>query len=237
MNFNSYIISETKTAFSVPLTKNLITKKTFKQKAFTLAETLITLSIIGVVAAMTVPTLMTKYKEQEAITRLKKGYSNLANALAMQRTVQEPLVESYEYICGSTSINGQVVSETSCTSSRFTSDNPAEVLKDFLKGRVKDGYLLTDDGISYGFHATYQFSIITEKIDTKIGSNSSSQKHPTYWFYYTEKEGLLPSCGSGPCSRHGPHEANTCPNNDPYSGCSYWTLKTGKFKKKAGEWF
>ncbi|MBQ2871388.1 type II secretion system protein [bacterium] len=236
MNFNSYIISETKTAFSVPLTKNLITKKTFKQKAFTLAETLITLSIIGVVAAMTVPTLMTKYKEQESITRLKKAHSVLANALAMQRTVQEPLVEDYEYQCSGNQM---------CKTSRFTTEHPSEVanvLKDFMKGRVENGYLLTDDGISYGFHATYQFAVITEKINTKINVYAP-QKHPTYWFYYSEKEGLVPTCGYGPCTKNRNDNVNswavrgTCPNNDPYSGCGYWALQTGKFKKKAGEWF
>ena len=83
MNFNSYIVSETKTAFSIPLTKNLVTKKTFKQKAFTLAETLITLSIIGVVAAVTVPTLMSNVNKQIYVTGLKKAYNELQNAVRM----------------------------------------------------------------------------------------------------------------------------------------------------------
>lgn len=83
MQFDSYIISETKTAFSIPLTKVLIRKKTFKQKAFTLAETLITLSIIGVIAAMTVPTLMSNMNKQIYVTGLKKAYNQLQNAIRM----------------------------------------------------------------------------------------------------------------------------------------------------------
>lgn len=84
MNFNSYIVSETKTAFSVPLTKEILPiKKNFKQKAFTLAETLITLSIIGVIAAMTVPTLMANVNKQIYVTGLKKAYSQLQNAMKM----------------------------------------------------------------------------------------------------------------------------------------------------------
>ena len=51
--------------------------KILKNKAFTLAEVLITLGIIGVVAAMTIPTLMTKYQKHVALTRLKKTYSQL----------------------------------------------------------------------------------------------------------------------------------------------------------------
>jgi prepilin-type N-terminal cleavage/methylation domain-containing protein len=54
-------------------------KKLFNP-AFTLAEVLITLGIIGVVAAMTIPTLMTKVKEKQTVTKVKKAYSNLANA-------------------------------------------------------------------------------------------------------------------------------------------------------------
>ena len=43
--------------------------------AFTLAEVLITLGIIGVVAAMTMPALIENYKEKETVTRLKKAHS------------------------------------------------------------------------------------------------------------------------------------------------------------------
>ncbi len=44
---------------------------------FTLAEVLITLGIIGVVAAMTIPTLMANYQKQVWINQLKKTYSVL----------------------------------------------------------------------------------------------------------------------------------------------------------------
>ena len=50
-----------------------------KRVAFTLAEVLITLGIIGVVAAMTIPTLIANYTEKATISRLKKAYSTLAN--------------------------------------------------------------------------------------------------------------------------------------------------------------
>ena len=44
---------------------------------FTLAEVLITLGIIGVVAAMTIPSLMANYQKQVWINKLKKTYSVL----------------------------------------------------------------------------------------------------------------------------------------------------------------
>lgn len=53
------------------------------KKAFTLAEILITLGIIGVVAAMTIPTLMTKYAKQRTETQLVKFYSMMNQTLRM----------------------------------------------------------------------------------------------------------------------------------------------------------
>ena len=49
-----------------------------KKVAFTLAEVLITLGIIGVVAAMTLPTLINKYQEKVTVSKLKKVYSMLS---------------------------------------------------------------------------------------------------------------------------------------------------------------
>ena len=44
-----------------------------KRAAFTLAETLITLTILGIVAAITVPTLINKYIEATNRTKVKKA--------------------------------------------------------------------------------------------------------------------------------------------------------------------
>ena len=49
--------------------------------AFTLAEVLITLGIIGIVAAMTMPTLIQKHKKQEAAARFKKFVSTFSQAI------------------------------------------------------------------------------------------------------------------------------------------------------------
>ena len=50
------------------------------KKAFTLAEVLITLGIIGVVAALTMPSLVANYKEKQTVVKLKKVYSVLSQA-------------------------------------------------------------------------------------------------------------------------------------------------------------
>ncbi len=50
-----------------------------KSAAFTLAEVLITLAIIGVVAALTIPTVITNYQKKMYVTQLKKTYNNIIN--------------------------------------------------------------------------------------------------------------------------------------------------------------
>ena len=54
-----------------------------KKAAFTLAEVLITLGIIGIVAAMTLPMLIAKYQKLVTVTQLKRTYSLLSNAYQM----------------------------------------------------------------------------------------------------------------------------------------------------------
>ena len=53
----------------------------FKKCAFTLAEVLITLTIIGVVAAMTIPVVSAKVKQHEYKTAAKKAFSIISNAV------------------------------------------------------------------------------------------------------------------------------------------------------------
>lgn len=50
------------------------------KKAFTLAEVLITLGIIGVVAAITIPGLIAKYQKEAAVNKLKRSISILNQA-------------------------------------------------------------------------------------------------------------------------------------------------------------
>src|SRR5574344_9916 len=85
-----------------------------KSIAFTLAEVLITLGIIGVIAALTIPTLINNYEKQATVTRLKKVYAELTESLRLAE------VEHGEH-----------------TSWVFDGDNLQEVTEDFM-----DNYLL-----------------------------------------------------------------------------------------------
>ncbi len=72
-------VSEAQSKNIVPYClSNLVSSK---KAAFTLAEVLITLGIIGIVAAMTIPTLIADYQKKVTATRLKTSYSKIMQVL------------------------------------------------------------------------------------------------------------------------------------------------------------
>ena len=56
------------------------------RKAFTLAEVLITLTIIGIIAAITIPNLMQSWKKHQVEVGVKEAYALLSNAIKMSET-------------------------------------------------------------------------------------------------------------------------------------------------------
>ena len=62
---------------------HLLTYSLYKQAAFTLAEVLITLVIIGIVAAMTMPSLISNYRHKVLESQFKKAYSVISQLGAM----------------------------------------------------------------------------------------------------------------------------------------------------------
>ena len=66
-----------------------------KKLGFTLAEVLITLVIIGVIAAMTVPTLMNNTNAQEFRSALKKAISGVNQALTLHYALEGMSASDY----------------------------------------------------------------------------------------------------------------------------------------------
>ena len=67
-----------------------MTKKIIKEKlAFTLAEVLITLGIIGIVSAMTIPTLVANYQQKSMDTQANTFNRKLGEALKIMNTQSE----------------------------------------------------------------------------------------------------------------------------------------------------
>ena len=111
------------------------------KKAFTLAEVLITLGIIGVVAALTMPVLIQNHKEKTTVARLKKTYSVLSNAYMLALN-ENPDVTSW--------FPSDEISENS----KIFFDKIKPYLKiqkecGFEKGCLTSGYVKTLDGRNY----------------------------------------------------------------------------------------
>ena len=84
-------------------------RKIKKLNAFTLAEVLITLGVIGVVAAVTMPTLIANHREKQTVAQLKKVMSVFDQAIKLtsvtegdiadwQYETEQPALELYEKI-------------------------------------------------------------------------------------------------------------------------------------------
>lgn len=129
-----------------------------RQKAFTLAEVLITLGIIGVIAAMTLPSLITNYKGHILYTQLQKSYSVMQNALQMMNN-EEGFVAKPGTYAQRTFINTYkkyLLVASDCKSdeceSRYENDeegnsvmtNNSQNYKTFNNKKMKNQYL--DDG-------------------------------------------------------------------------------------------
>lgn len=108
-----------------------------KKQGFTLAEVLITLTIIGVIATMTLPALMTNTQEQQAKTGLKKGINTLTEAAQMHEAI-----EGFNYASLSDNSVVAKINETSWTEGEGDkeeekSGNSVKSLAGMLRERTK----------------------------------------------------------------------------------------------------
>lgn len=97
-------------------------RRNLSGKGFTLAEVLITLGILGVVASMTLPAVIGKYNKIQTVTRLKKSYTVLNQAIKLSE-VKNGSLDYWDYTLSVTefwqrylanyiSINNKTVSES-----------------------------------------------------------------------------------------------------------------------------
>ena len=90
------------------------------KQAFTLAEVLITLGIIGVVAALTMPMLIDSYNKSLTETRLKKFYSTINqayNRVIAERGDYEAWIDDFKIL--SEQVDGKTIDKNEVVTANF----------------------------------------------------------------------------------------------------------------------
>ena len=77
------------------------------KRAFTLAEVLLTLTIIGVIAALTIPNLMKKYENHVLLTQLKNWYSEFSNTIGQFKAQNDNVWEVFDETVEFPGFNGK----------------------------------------------------------------------------------------------------------------------------------
>ena len=119
-----------------------------KMRAFTLAETLIVIGIIGVVAALTLPNLNHATGDKEKVTKVKKIYSALTDAFDRAQAIYGPFDEWVTDLYNS---NGYISGSNIATASERFAKRVTEFMKvskdcRFDEGCFSTAPLLLSDG-------------------------------------------------------------------------------------------
>ena len=129
-NFN------TKTNFGFSLAEGTTHAGIFSKKCqfgFTLAEVLITLGIIGVVAAITLPSVINHYKKKVLSEQFKKSYATLANAYEKAKAdlgYANECYYDYDY---------HLVNESDCKELNKNIENNLKIVKTCINNAVQNG--------------------------------------------------------------------------------------------------
>lgn len=223
-----------------------------RTRGFTLAEVLITLTIIGIVSAMTLPALIQKKTHKELQTALQKNYSVLQAALdkasfdngetitpqnSFGRKVKPLLMKQLKFVkdCNSTNC---VPHSTEETESGGVVNYVIKNYKTYNKKQTvvtayfDDGQFMLNDGTMYLLENPNARTSIFITIDV----NGMSQKpniwgHDLFTFQIMDNGKLLPMGAEG--TRFQEPEYCSATSNNRHNGiaCTYKALTDKKYWK------
>ena len=179
-----------------------------KENGFTLAEMLITLAVIGIIAVLTLPQLITNYKKKETVVRLKKTYSLIQQILTASQADNGDIAtwelpsDGHDFF--ETYIKNYVKYTKEYSSSELWKIAPRKLLNGNNYGGTtyssssKTSYhFLINDGtlITFNNHASHGY--IWVGIDTNGLSTPNQIGKDTFLFIFTTEYGLQPLGGKG----------------------------------------
>lgn len=181
-----------------------------KKHAFTMAEVLITLGIIGVVAAMTLPALINDLKNKDLESRFKKSYSVLSQAIQLiieneYGGVTELSQSDFKafgnllrkYMGTSKSVGN--INWGNATAGKFIQDNYKTLSGGVPDGKFNDYAFYTKDGTMTVFldtgHVTTQPEIFIAIDVNNVDNKPNKFGYDFFAFYLDSKGRLLPFGG------------------------------------------
>ena len=227
-----------------------------KKNGFTLAEVLITLVIIGVIAAMTIPTMINKTQEQENVVALKKAYSIMAQAFKLTEVKYGPIdtwewssdniIPIFEKVSENLQImyKGDNTTNTNCFPDSFKylgASTSNTMLYSKASARLSDGMSLRLE--ARGTNCNQTRGSITNIcgiaiVDTNGNAAPNLYGKDLFQFYVT-KNGLLPLGTEGDL-----YNVNTYCNINSHDmqyngvGCAAWVIAKGNmdYLRKPVSW-
>lgn len=196
--------------------------------AFTLAEVLITLGIIGVVAAMTIPTLIANHRAMVLKTQFKKSYSQLNQALVLLKKDDITIYGNYH----GTDIRDLLVKsfqDATLGNYRDYCDNYRNHSKGtaFNTRSLDDGMIITNNGTFIFINNDYGGDYISLYIDINGEKGPNIYGYDLFVFDLNENDKLTVSY---------PNNTYYCndTNNNQGNGisCAYFALTDENYFKK-----
>ena len=216
-------------------------------RGFTLAEVLITLGVIGVVSAMTLPSVIHNYKIKSLETSFKKSYSMLSQALLKMKADDVYLVKQ----SGNTYYFNDTFSKYFKTIKKYnerTSDLTVLGYKnssfrdtsnsiDFNNGGHRQGaFILNNGAIIFNTGNWWTGNIKKEYFEFMVDTNGTKGPnrlgYDVFYFQIAPENKLLPS-DQTKFNDYQPSSANccnlstysTCYQTDNGCACAYYALK------------
>ena len=227
--------------------------------AFTLAEVLITLGIIGIVAAMTIPTLVANYRGNVLQTQTKKAYSILSQALQQMQydTGQIPNHENYGSEQGANETGGGKFMDTfrpyflsfgncktrECITQSYNDEDGTLVsgltnkyrnynnTSDVSTGRFDDGQMIMSDGM-FLMVENYTAEILLTIDVNGLNNKPNRWGHDLFTFQIDEKSGKLLPMGA-PNTKYSESSYCNTDSNSSFNGigCTYKAITDKEYFK------
>ena len=143
------------------------------KKAFTLAEVLITLSILGVVAALTIPSLVNRNQDVVALTKVKKAVA------VYEAAVQNAMVESNRND-GALLLRDTPIAENNAGVNDNLCTNAGKYFKIVSQYPKKNCVFTTSDGVYWSFNPNRGYALVYD-----------SETNPRYGVYLYNMDGRI----------------------------------------------